>query len=238
MSSNGIQRLADVRMADVAAVGGKAAGLGELFAIDARVPDGVVLTANGASLPPDRRATLIREALEGLGRRFAVRSSGIGEDGVEHSFAGMFETVLDVGRDDIGPAVERVLASAAGVRTAGYTDAGPARMAVIVQRMVDPVAAGVALTADPVSGDRACCVVTAVRGLGERLVSGQAAGDEWVVRDGNARARRRPRRRSTSPRHGTSPRRRAASPRCVARHRTSSGRSTGTGRCGCSRPAR
>jgi pyruvate,water dikinase len=67
-------------------------------------------------------------------------------------------------------------------------------MAVIVQRMVDPVAAGVALTADPVSGDRASCVVTAVRGLGERLVSGQAAGDEWVVREGAARARRRPER--------------------------------------------
>jgi pyruvate,water dikinase len=59
---------------------------------------------------------------------------------------------------------------------------------------VDPVAAGVALTADPVSGDRSTCVVTSVRGLGERLVSGSATGDEWVVRDGRATPRRQPER--------------------------------------------
>ena len=192
MTSNGIRRLADVRMADVAAVGGKAAGLGELLALGARVPDGVVLTAEGAAASAEGRAPSIHEALRGLGDRFAVRSSGLGEDGVERSYAGMFETVLDVGREDIGAAIERVLSSAGSVRAAEYAEAGPARMAVIVQRMVDPVAAGVALTADPVSGDRAACVVTAVRDLGERLVSGQAAGDEWVVRDGTARARRRP----------------------------------------------
>jgi pyruvate,water dikinase len=50
----------------------------------------------------------------------------------------------------------------------------------------------VALTADPVSGDRRSCVITAVLGGGERLVSGEALGDEWVVRDGRAAARRQP----------------------------------------------
>ncbi|HEY8169659.1 MAG TPA: PEP/pyruvate-binding domain-containing protein [Candidatus Limnocylindria bacterium] len=190
MGSNGILRLADVRSADTPVVGGKAAGLGELSAIDARVPDGLVLTADGAALPSDRRDALIREATQELSGRFAVRSSGIGEDGAEHSFAGIFDSVLDVERDDLGPAVDRVLTSAGSVRAAEYA-AGPGRMAVIVQRMVDPVAAGVALTADPVSGDRASCVVTAVRGLGDRLVSGHAAGDEWVVSQGAARPRRR-----------------------------------------------
>ena len=191
MSANGIRPLGEVRLADSAAVGGKAAGLGELLAIEARVPDGVVLTADFVSLAPDRRQAAIREALPGANGRFAVRSSGIGEDGAAQSFAGMFETVLDVDRDDIVPAVDRVLASAAGPRASRYAPNGAVRMAVIVQRMVDPVAAGVALTADPVTGDRATCVVTAVRGLGERLVSGQAAGDEWVVREGGARPRRR-----------------------------------------------
>lgn len=194
MGSSGIRRLEDVRMADVATVGGKAAGLGELLAVGTRVPDGVVLTADGASLSPDRREALVRDAVMDLPGRFAVRSSGIGEDGTEHSFAGMFDTVLDVERDDLGPAIERVLTSAAAVRAVDYADAGPPRMAVIVQRMVDPVAAGVALTADPVSGDRSACVVTAVRGLGERLVSGSAMGDEWVVRDGRATPRRQPER--------------------------------------------
>src|SRR5260370_1350903 len=49
---------------------------------------------------------------------------------------------------------------------------------------------GVAFTADPITGDHAEAVITAVRGLGERLVGGEATGDEWVVRAGQARCRR------------------------------------------------
>ena len=190
MSSNGILRLADVRMADAAAVGGKAAGLGELAAIDARVPDGMVLTVDGASLPPDRREALIREAVLGLSGRFAVRSSSIGEDGVERSFAGIYE------RSSTCPRRPRPRQSTAcspaqlAARVAEYEPADGGRMAVIVQQMVAPAAAGVALTADPINGDRSTCVVTAVRGLGERLVSGEARGDEWLVRGDVATARR------------------------------------------------
>jgi pyruvate,water dikinase len=192
MSSSGIRRLAEVRMSDVADVGGKAAGLGELFAMDARVPDGVVLPAD-ASLPPEERRRLLAAAAEGLGTGpFAVRSSGIAEDGAERSFAGMFETVLDVPSDALSAAADRVLASADAARVGAYGATDSARLAVIVQRMVSAVAAGVALTADPISGDRDSVVITAVRGVGERLVSGSAIGDEWVVRDGAATARREP----------------------------------------------
>ncbi len=195
MSVNPIRRLADVRMADIPAVGGKAAGLGELVSLGARVPEGVVLTAEGAALDLARRDALIRDVGDRLGEGpFAVRSSGTGEDGADRSFAGIFATVLDVERDELVSAVERVVASAAGDPATRYAKVGPARMAVIVQRMVEPMASGVALTADPVSGSRDSCVVTAVRGLGERLVSGEAAGDEWVVRAGAAHARRRPER--------------------------------------------
>ena len=58
---------------------------------------------------------------------------------------------------------------------------GAAAMAVLVQAMVDPIAAGVAFTAHPVTGDRDQTVVTAVPGLGEPLVSGEAVGEEWTV---------------------------------------------------------
>jgi phosphohistidine swiveling domain-containing protein len=54
-------------------------------------------------------------------------------------------------------------------------------MAVLVQAMVDAVAAGVAFTAHPVTGDRDQTVVTAVPGLGDPLVSGEAVGEEWTV---------------------------------------------------------
>ncbi len=189
--STSVHRLSDVRMEDVAQVGGKAAGIGELFAAGARVPDGVVLATGLSSVSPEERRVLLADAAAKLGAGpFAVRSSGVAEDGVDHSFAGMFETVLDVRAEGLPAAADRVLASAEAARATAYGAAD--RLAVIVQRMVAPAAAGVALTADPISGDRESVVITAVRGLGEKLVSGAAIGDEWAVRDGKAVVRRQP----------------------------------------------
>lgn len=188
-----VRRLGDVRLEDAAAVGGKAASLGELMGDGVKVPDGVVLVADGATLPSEERGALLRDAVVGLdGGPFAVRSSGVTEDGADHSFAGIYESILDVTVEGLPDAVDRCLASAAAARVADYAAGGDGRLAVIVQRMVGPAAAGVALTADPITGDRATCVVTAVRGLGERLVSGAAFGDEWVVTGGRTRARRQP----------------------------------------------
>jgi pyruvate,water dikinase len=194
MSAPAVRRLGDLRKADAAEVGGKAAQLGELIAsAAARVPDGLVLTVAAGRMSADERGSLLQAGLADLGSGpFAVRSSGIAEDGAERSFAGMYETVLDVSADGLPAAADRVLASAHASRAKAYGPAASGHMAVIVQRMVAPAAAGVALTADPISGDRRTCVVTAVRGLGERLVSGATIGDEWVVRDGVARARRQP----------------------------------------------
>jgi pyruvate,water dikinase len=193
MSSGAIRRLADVGLGDAADVGGKAASLGQLLAAGVSVPDGVVLTASVAEMAADDRRSLLLTAAEELGTdTFAVRSSGVSEDGTEHSFAGIYESVLNVSADGIPAASERVLASANAARVSQYEHVGTGRMAVIIQRMVQPVAAGVALTADPINGDRGSCVVSAVRGIGERLVSGAAMGDEWVVREQVATARRRP----------------------------------------------
>ena len=90
------RRLADVRMADVAEVGGKAASLGELLAAGVRVPDGVVLAADAADMTSDERRWLSGAGAWDLGAGpFAVRSSGIAEDGAERSFAGMYESVLE-----------------------------------------------------------------------------------------------------------------------------------------------
>ncbi|MEP6807195.1 MAG: PEP/pyruvate-binding domain-containing protein, partial [Chloroflexota bacterium] len=194
--SDAIRKLEDVRMTDVAEVGGKAAGLGELLAAGARVPDGVVLTVGGAHLPADERGSLLGTQIAGLGDGpFAVRSSAVGEDSAERSYAGMYESVLNVSAADLGEAMEETLASRRGTRVAGYEVSGGGangEIAVIVQRMISAVAAGVALTADPITGDRQTCVVTAVRGIGDRLVSGAALGDEWAVVNGTATARRQP----------------------------------------------
>ena len=193
MSRSLMRRLRDVRLADAAEVGGKAAQLGELIAAGARVPDGVVLTLEAGAISADERGSLLQASAADLGSGpYAVRSSGIAEDGAERSFAGVYETVLDVSADGLPAAADRVLASAQGARAKVYGPEAHGHMAVIVQRMVAPAAAGVSLTADPISGNRRICVVTAVRGLGERLVSGSSVGDEWVVTEVGPTARRQP----------------------------------------------
>ncbi len=188
-----IRSLRDLRMTDAAEVGGKAASLGELLAAGFRVPDGVVLTVAGADLAPDERDALLRSMTDDLGAGpFAVRSSGIAEDGAERSFAGMYESLLNVAPGELSQAARHSLASARNARVAGYdpsTDGG-SRMAVIIQQMVAPAAAGVALSADPITGNRRTAILTAVRGTGDRLVSGEALGDEWIVDAQGATARR------------------------------------------------
>ena len=186
-----------------ALLGTKAANLARLAAAGFPVPAGVVVTAAGAA-DLDAVWARLRAAAADLagrpGQRYAVRSSGAAEDLEGASFAGQYETVLDVGLDELPAAVARVLDSAASARLSAYRQARPRatagvdpgpRLAVLVQVMVPARAARVAFTADPLSGDRGEVVISAVRGLGERLVGGEAGGDRWVVRDGQARCARR-----------------------------------------------
>jgi pyruvate,water dikinase len=186
-----------------ALLGSKAASLARLAGAGFPVPAGVVVTA-AAAANWDQTVARLRSAAAELGgphQRFAVRSSATAEDLAGASYAGQYETVLDVGLDELADAVRRVLDSAASVRVAAYRQAHPqanaadpsgsgAGMAVLVQVMVPADAAGVAFTANPLTGDRDEVVITAVPGLGERLVAGQATGEEWIVRHGQARRTR------------------------------------------------
>ncbi|MEO8246349.1 MAG: PEP/pyruvate-binding domain-containing protein [Chloroflexota bacterium] len=197
-----MQALVDLEGAhslDVASVGGKAASLAELVAAGWHVPPAVVLTAAGAELAPKERSAAVAAATRSLGDGpFAVRSSGPGEDGTAQSYAGLYETVLHVRSLDLDTAIERCLASGRSERVTRYAGTDAGRLAVIIQRMIEPAAAGVAFTADPVSGDRRTCVVAATRGDGARLVSGETISDEWVVRGRQATPRRRPERALTA----------------------------------------
>ena len=186
-----------------ALLGSKAASLAHLTGAGFPVPPGVVATA-AAAADWDQASARLRSAAAELGgpdQRFAVRSSAVAEDLAGASYAGQYETVLDVRLDELPDAVRRVFDSAASARVAAYRQAHPqaaptdpsgsgAGMAVLVQVMVAADAAGVAFTANPLTGDRDEVVISAVPGLGEPLVSGQATGDQWTVRDGQARCTR------------------------------------------------
>jgi pyruvate,water dikinase len=171
---------------DPLAVGAKAASLAALAAAGFAVPDGVVITTT--ALPAEIEAA-VAAVLEHFGdATMAVRSSAVAEDGTAASFAGQFDTVLHVrGADALQAAVRQVWASAGSERVAAYRHQdAPAAMAVLVQRQVEADVAGVAFTADPVTGDREIVRISAVPGLGDALVNGAADADEWLVRAGSA----------------------------------------------------
>ncbi len=175
---------------DRTVLGGKAAVLAELLAAGFPVPPGFVSTA-AALDDPDLDTQLASMACRVGGHRFAVRSSGAAEDLSDASYAGLYETYLNVPSTGLGDAVRRCFAAAVSERVTAYHDrhgGGAAAMAVLVQTMVDPVCAGVAFTAHPVSGDRNQTVVTAVAGLGDPLVSGEATGEEWTITAGGTAA--------------------------------------------------
>jgi pyruvate,water dikinase len=179
--------------------GGKGASLAILRAAGFRVPDGFVITtracreidAGAAALPPVLAAEIAR-ACRSLGGPAAVRSSLVAEDGLDRSFAGQLASILNVeGVEACLAAVRRVHASLGEASLARYAARAVAdrvppppphamELAVIVQRMVEPLAAGVAFSMNPVTGERHV-VIEAVRGLAERLMGGTVVPSRFVV---------------------------------------------------------
>lgn len=163
--------------------GGKAYGLARLVAMGLPVPPAFVLRDASAQQFPD---TLDQCYLD-LGKaEVAVRSSALGEDGEDASFAGQYDTVLNVsGTEHLRQAIAQCVASGSNERARSYqqthTGSTEITMNVVVQAMVNARVAGVVFTSDPVSGRRDLLVIDVVAGLGEALVSGEATPDHYAV---------------------------------------------------------
>jgi rifampicin phosphotransferase len=168
-----------------APIGGKAKALLAAQRAGLPVPSWIAVSpeAHGRNVNGEIEAAARRLAGNGL---VAVRSSASDEDGAEHSFAGQLESFLNVRPEEVAGKVEDVWRSGFSERVMAYRreqglDGEPRVPAVIVQRMVAAEVAGVAFSADPVSGRRGVCVVSAVKGLGDALVSGEVDGETWRV---------------------------------------------------------
>ncbi|MBB6079312.1 rifamycin-inactivating phosphotransferase [Streptomyces paradoxus] len=153
-------------------------------------------TIEGIALPDDLAAAITGAlARHGEQAAYAVRSSATAEDLPTASFAGQQDTYLNVmGPTAILQHVSRCWASLFTERAVTYRrrngiDHRTVHMAVVVQRMVLPDAAGILFTADPVTGNRKVATVDAGFGLGEALVSGLVNPDVFKVRDGEVVAR-------------------------------------------------
>ena len=156
-------------------VGGKAKGLQMLREIGLKVPDAFVLIHPRMELLDDE---VLIEHLRSLGAGLkAVRSSAVSEDGHTASFAGQFETYLNLGTfNEIKSAIHRCIEASKAVRVKSYsgklvTDAD-LRISVILQNMINAKVAGVVFSANPVNNRRDKILVNAISGQGEALVSG------------------------------------------------------------------
>jgi len=183
----------------LAHLGGKGYALARLTEAGFPVPDWFAITpafhrggaVDEASIRDYQFSTdaldTLQQALTRLGgHSFAVRSSAIDEDGAQASFAGQLDSFLEVRAADVPDRIKGVWASIFSQHIAAYraenNRASAAELpAVIVQRMVAADAAGVAFSADVVSGRWSVALVNAVHGLGEKLVAGEADADGWQI---------------------------------------------------------
>jgi hypothetical protein len=180
-----------------AEIGGKAANLAALEKAGLPVPDWVVISSKtlaefsagdpGESFSfPFDFLNEIANVLPGV-ESFAVRSSAAIEDGATDSYAGIFESVLEVTRAKLPEALLHVWRSGFSPRVKEYRQARglgeiEMKIAVIIQALFPAEVAGVAFGINPLTGKADERVIEAVAGLGEGLVSGKLDSDQFIVR--------------------------------------------------------
>lgn len=145
----------------------------------------------GSTIPADIQTEISRHlARLGADNAYAVRSSATAEDLPTASFAGQQDTYLNIrGEAAILKHISQCWASLFTERAVTYRlqngfDHRKVQLAVVVQKMVFPQAAGILFTADPVTGNRQLLSIDASFGLGEALVAGLVNPDSYKVRNG------------------------------------------------------
>ena len=173
---------------DRARFGGKAVSLGHTLRAGLPVPPGAALASELVDRIAAGDGAALRTVLDSphvpRGARLAVRSSAVGEDGADASFAGQHATKLNVTMTSLAEAVHAVWASARSESAIAYRLRrrlpGAPKMGVVVQLLVEPTSAGVLFTRNPMTGadER---VIEAAWGLGEAVVNGVVVPDRWRI---------------------------------------------------------
>lgn len=179
-------------------VGGKAYNLNKLAGLGFDVPKGFVITTKlfekfKRSRKFDKVSILeikneFKRLKDVLGKKeikVAVRSSAVGEDGTENSFAGQMESFLNVDEKGLIKSVQNCLNSVFSKEVQVYCKQKKLKlpkMAVVVQEMLQPKFSGVGFSVHPVSKNANLMVIEIVRGLGEKLVSGEVLPNSYIIR--------------------------------------------------------
>ncbi len=195
MPNTWIQKLSADTPQNIQLIGGKACGLVRLLKSGLPVPEAWVLDvpslrkfAASSNAVKMKQLKLFWSEFSACfpGQRIAVRSSAIAEDTEDASFAGIYETVLNV--IDIETTLHAIsfcLDAAEQARVESYKQHSAnqqAGMALVLQRMLEPQIAGVYLTENPLQPFAAQTVINASYGLGEAVVSGLVQPDQFVLK--------------------------------------------------------
>ncbi|MCL2321941.1 MAG: PEP-utilizing enzyme [Oscillospiraceae bacterium] len=168
--------------------GGKGASLCKMKKLGINVPDGFVILSTAFN-DNKLKADAIKSIEDKLSKlpdvKLAVRSSALSEDTATTSFAGEFETILDVDKKDVIDAVKKVASSTKSIRVAEYSKAhgleDDHKIAVVVQILIKAAMSGVTFSCDPITGSHLNIVGNFVYGTGEQLVSGDYNAYEFKI---------------------------------------------------------
>jgi phosphoenolpyruvate synthase/pyruvate phosphate dikinase len=192
MKNEPIANLKVIGEHDINTCGGKAVSLAKMIGTGINVPDGFVITTEALKKNIDTKLKrmILAEFDKHSFKNVAVRSSALVEDSKAASWAGQFDSFLNIKRSDLIKSIEQCLKATRSQRVRAYAKQNNIRLkdielAVIIQQMVPAQAAGVAFSIHPVTTNQNQIVIEAVKGLGEALVSGTVTPDRYTVNKKN-----------------------------------------------------
>lgn len=167
--------------------GGKAYGLNKLFKLGVKVPEAYAINQEFINKLISNDEETINSLVDTLNKfnkqtQFAIRSSASNEDGKEKSFAGMYESILNVPNElnEVLNAIQKVNDSLSSNRLNSYNN-NQTNMNIVIQEMINPVLAGVCFTNSIDFNGDDVLYVEYVDGLGENLVSGKKTAKNIIV---------------------------------------------------------
>lgn len=169
--------------ANLKTIGGKARNLAILIQNNFPVPEGFVVSLD--AFENENLKAVAKDEIEKLIDKeclYAVRSSAMVEDGENASWAGQFESFLNVSFDEI---IDKIVQchNSKKERALSYANyENVFEIAVIVQKMINPDYAGVAFSKNPITGEDEI-VTEYVDGLGEDLVSGKKDPIQIIINE-------------------------------------------------------
>ena len=169
-----IKDLKDIRKDEVNLFGGKATNLGFIIKNGFNVPKGFCISTKINEIDKSTKNEIIGR-FQKLKSSVSVRSSATVEDSKHLSFAGQFDTFLNINSENkLLNSIKKCWNSIKSKRAIAYSKnkrIGSVKMAVIIQKMIQSDFAGVIFTVDPINKNDILIEIT--EGLGDKLVSGK-----------------------------------------------------------------